>query len=60
MTEINKDLQNERKKCTFNIEELTEFVYGGPEKTQERIERGKSLLVYFVCFVEYVYIISYL
>lgn len=37
---INKDLQRERDKCTFNPIELTHLLDGSPEKTAIRRERG--------------------
>jgi hypothetical protein len=37
----NPDLQEERKKCTFNILELTFLLDGGREKTKERKLIGK-------------------
>lgn len=37
---INKDLQNERDKCTFNTEELTNFLDGGVNKTLARRKIG--------------------
>lgn len=40
MTKINKDLQREREKCTFDPSELTHFLDGGVEKTAIRRERG--------------------
>lgn len=42
-TKVNPDLERERKKCTFNTQELTHLLDGGPEKTAERKERGTSL-----------------
>lgn len=37
---VNKDLEYERNKCTFQPIELTYFFDGSPEKTIERRERG--------------------
>lgn len=37
---VSPDLERERKKCTFNTQELTHLLDGGPEKTAERKERG--------------------
>ena len=45
MSKINVDLQRERAKCTFNIEELTTFMDGGPQQTKERKESGTFLLI---------------
>lgn len=42
MPKINDDLLKERAKCTFNVEELTTFMDGGPQKTKERRDSGKS------------------
>lgn len=42
---INQDLLRERKKCTFDPEELTNFLDGGKEKTGERRSRGRSLFI---------------
>lgn len=36
---VNPDLENERKKVTFNVEEFSEWWYGGKEKLKERRER---------------------
>ncbi|CAH0592211.1 unnamed protein product [Chrysodeixis includens] len=33
-----EDLVKERKKCTFNVEELTQLIDGGEDKTKERRE----------------------
>lgn len=41
MTEVNKDLQKERDKCTFDVKEMVTFVDGGKEKTLERKQRGE-------------------
>lgn len=44
-----EDLVKERKKCTFNVEELTRLIDGGEDKTMERREVGKwrSSVVFF-------------
>ncbi|KAI5632449.1 acyl-CoA oxidase domain-containing protein [Phthorimaea operculella] len=44
MEKINEDLLRERKKCTFNIEEMTNYFDGGPERTLERRQREKILM----------------
>lgn len=44
---INQDLLNERRKCTFNKEELTNILDGGKEKTDERKIRG---ILLYKCF----------
>lgn len=33
---VNEDLQLERKKCSFQGEEFTNWFYGGPQKVAER------------------------
>ena len=38
---VNADLVQERKKATFNVQELTHFIDGGPERTKRRKELGK-------------------
>lgn len=38
---VNKDLQRERERCTFNPMELTYLLDGGTKKTKERRDRGK-------------------
>lgn len=50
MNKVNKDLLQERSKCTFNVEELIHFLDGGEEMTLERKRRGKTkynLTVYY-------------
>lgn len=42
MAKINPDLVKERKKCTFEPQELTHLLDGGVEKTEERKSRGKN------------------
>lgn len=39
---VNPDLLNERKKCTFNVEELASWWNNGPQKLKEKRERGES------------------
>nr|XP_033341565.1 probable peroxisomal acyl-coenzyme A oxidase 1 [Megalopta genalis] len=41
---VNKDLQREREKCTFNPVELTNLMDGSPEKTNSRREREQFFL----------------
>lgn len=41
MAKVNVDLQRERDACTFNTAELTNWIDGGVEKTEERRKRGK-------------------
>lgn len=40
---VNVDLQKEREKCTFNVEELTNFLDGGAKKTLSRRKLGMWL-----------------
>ncbi|KAF4520517.1 hypothetical protein B566_EDAN004801, partial [Ephemera danica] len=42
--EVNPDLANERKKCTFNTLELTYFLDGGADKCTERREKEEYFL----------------
>ena len=37
---VNPDLDNERKKCTFDVEELARWWNGGEQKLLEKRERG--------------------
>ncbi|XP_041975186.1 probable peroxisomal acyl-coenzyme A oxidase 1 [Aricia agestis] len=41
---VNTDLKNEREKCTFKLEELINYIDGGPEKTKERRYRHNLML----------------
>ncbi|CAH2102902.1 unnamed protein product [Euphydryas editha] len=43
-TKVNTDLQNERDKCTFNVEELTNFLDEGSHNTKSRRELEKKVL----------------
>lgn len=38
---INGDLENERKTCSFDVEELARWWNGGEQKLIEKRERGK-------------------
>lgn len=40
---LNEDLQKERTTCTFNLEELTNFLDGDKENTAKRRKLGKYL-----------------
>lgn len=40
-SKINPDLQEERNKINFNIEEFTNFYYNGAEKVAEKRKWGK-------------------
>lgn len=44
MARVNPDLQRERDRCSFNPTDLTHFLDGGPEKTEKRRERGKTII----------------
>lgn len=41
-----EDIKNERKKCTFNIQELTNYLDGGAEKTKERKHLGNLFYMF--------------
>lgn len=43
--EVNPDLLKERRKCTFDTQELTHLLDGGADKTEERKSRGLTLSV---------------
>ncbi|XP_045456830.1 probable peroxisomal acyl-coenzyme A oxidase 1 [Melitaea cinxia] len=43
-TKVNVDLQKERDQCTFDVEELTNIIDGGVEKTDERRKRVEMAL----------------
>lgn len=45
MAEVNKDLQRERDKCSFNVQEMTTFIDGGKERTLERKQRGEIVVI---------------
>lgn len=40
MVKVNEDLQKERNKCDFNVEELTNFLDGGVDETKKRKRIG--------------------
>lgn len=40
--EINLDLINERKRCTFDVEEMSRWWYGGEQKLMEKRQRGNK------------------
>jgi len=42
---VNEDLQKERLKCTFNTEELTNFLDGNANKTLVRRKLGLWLII---------------
>lgn len=43
---LNPDLENERKKCTFDTEEMARWWNGGDQKLAEKRERGNNLYVF--------------
>lgn len=55
---VNEDIQRERNKCDFNVEELTNYLDGGVEVTRKRRELGEFGIVYInsyyylVCMIE--------
>ena len=48
---INPDLAKERRKAKFDVEQLTHFLYGGPEKTRRRrfLRELKYKIIYIIC-----------
>lgn len=44
-TTINPDLANERKKCSFDVEELARYWIGDEHKLAEKRTLGKGFLV---------------
>lgn len=42
---INPDLAKERQKCTFDIEEFSQYWYGDQNKLEEKRQRG-MLIIY--------------
>ena len=44
---VNEDLLAERKKCTFNVQELTHLLDGGEEKTKDRKALGNLILFFY-------------
>lgn len=40
---INADLANERRKCTFDVEELARYWIGDQVKLEEKRARGKDI-----------------
>lgn len=45
---VNEDLLKERRKCTFDVEELTHFIDGGEQATKDRREVGMYVIYLFV------------
>lgn len=46
---VNDDLLSERRKCEFNVEELTNYLDGGAQATQNRRKMGKFVLYNVIC-----------
>lgn len=40
---VNEDLRKERTTCTFNLEELTNYLDEGVENTEKRRKLGRNL-----------------
>lgn len=43
VTTVNPDLENERKKCTFDVEEFARWWNDGAENLQAKRESGKYI-----------------
>lgn len=43
LSKLNKDIQEERDKVSFEIEEFTNWYYGGKEKVDEKRFLGKCV-----------------
>lgn len=41
--EVCEDLVRERKKCTFDVQELVHLIDGGKDRTKERKEVGECI-----------------
>lgn len=54
---VNKDLQKERKTFTFNLEELTNLLDDGAEKTEKRRKLGNND---YLCTMKYSYSYPYI
>lgn len=44
---VNEDLRKERETCTFDLDELTNFLDGGAENTRRRRRLGNTLTIKF-------------
>lgn len=44
---VNEDLAKERRSCTFNIEEVTNILDGGKDKTLQRKKIGNCFYILF-------------
>ena len=45
LKDVNADLVRERKSASFNVQELTHFIDGGPDRTKRRKELGKIFVL---------------
>jgi hypothetical protein len=46
LSNVNKDLKEERDKINFSVEEFTNWFYGGAEKVKEKRYIGKCLIFF--------------
>jgi len=44
--EMNSELKEERDKVPFNVEELTNWLYGGTEKVKEKRFLGSETVIF--------------
>lgn len=44
--QVNEDLQRERSKCNFNVEEITHYLDGGADATNKRRDIGELKIRY--------------
>lgn len=45
---VNPDLANERKKCTFDVEELAKWWWNGAEELKEKRKIGEYINIYII------------
>lgn len=45
-SKLNIDIQDERERVAFDVEEFTNWYYGGKEKVEEKRFLGKSKHIY--------------
>lgn len=43
---MNRELRDEREKVPFNVEELTEWLYGGADKVKEKRFLGSETVIF--------------
>lgn len=48
---VNEDLAKERRACTFNIEEVTNILDGGKDKTLQRKKIGNCFFFTYPSFL---------